>query len=268
MEATSSRIRAAPLLRSSGMLTMQADQPLLSPGGALIIGKRAWQVGLSGVICFAVLNRLADTGPPRLFALHVACMAPMLPLGAAALSTVRQRLVPPAGAKKLKGEQRRKRGEWLVIRHFLTSASALYLSGAGMASIWLHKRAIGKAHLTSVHSWLGVSTWALWLAAYLAAQPHVWRDQLRARKFSLLTNKRWLWASSSHRRLGTIAYALSLAAYCSGMLGWRALERRVAATCCVGVVVIGARTLGKHGAKEARRGLRDIFCAVSRVCHV
>ena len=255
------------MLLRNAPIEMQDSQPRLSPAGALIIGKRAWQVGLSGVVCFAILNRLVEAGPPRLFALHVACMAPMLPLGAATISTVRQRLVQPAGAK-LKGLERKMRGEWLVIRHFLTSAAALYLSGAGMASIWLHKQTIGKAHLTSVHSWLGVSTWALWLAAYLAAQPHVWRDQLRARKFSLLTNKRWLWASSSHRRFGTIAYALSLAAYCSGMLSWRALERRVAAACCVGVVAIGARTLGKHGAKEAHRGLRDIFCAVSRVCRV
>ena len=231
--------------------------PLAKVGGGkkvmpAIMPKRAWQVGLSGIVCGIVLQRVALVAPPRLFALHVICMAPMLPLGTAGISTVRQRLSPPpvqltdAAAKK-------RRKDWLVIRHFMASAAALYVAGVGLTAIYLHKAALGRAHLRTVHSWLGASAWVVWLGAYLAAQPHVWRDQWRARSFSLLRNKRWQWSSTSHRRLGLYAYALSLLAYCSGIMGWRALPRPTAYAACVAVGAVGATAIGEHGAHELVR---------------
>ena len=242
---------AAPLQ----LLSMKA--PSSRVPDALILGKRTWQVGLSGIVCAALYRALAIIRPPRLFALHVALMAPMLPLGAAAVITVRQRLAPPE--QKLSGAERKRRSEWLVIRHFLASATALYAATGGLVAIYLQKQSRGAAHLTTVHSWLGMGTLVLWLGAYLAAQPNVWRDQWRARKFSLLTNKRWLWASITHRRFGTVAYAVSLLAYATGALGWKALHPRLSFAIAAAVVAIGSTTLGAHGAKEAGRMGQALF---------
>ena len=208
------------------------------------------------MVCGAVLRQVASSRPPRLFALHVLCMAPMLPLGTAGISTVRQRLSPPA-VKLPNAAAKRRRSEWLVIRHFLASAAALYVASLGLCAIWLHKEALGRAHLTTPHALLGAAAWALWLGAYLAAQPHVWRDQLRARKFSLFTNKRWLWSSPSHRQIGLVAYVLSLFAYASGMLGWRALHRRVSSTACVAVGAVGATVVGTHGINDVGGAVRN-----------
>ena len=223
-----------------------------------ILPKRAWQVGASGAVCGMLLQRVAIESPPRLFALHVACMAPMLPLGTAAISTVRQRLSKPP-TRLPDAAARKRRSEWLIIRHFMTSAAALYVATVGLGSIYLHKQALGRAHLRTVHSWLGASAWALWLASYVAAQPHVWRDQWRARSFSLLRNKRWLWSSPLHRRLGLGAYALSLFAYGSGVLGWKAVPRRGALAASVAVVAVGNTVIGSHGLHELEMMLRDLF---------
>ena len=107
--------------------------------GPPILGKRAWQVGLSGVVCATVLSYLRRSAAPRLFALHVAAMAPMLPLATASVSTVRQRLTrPPAG---LPAAARRRRNEWYVIRHFVASAAAFYLAIAGLVGIVRPKEA-------------------------------------------------------------------------------------------------------------------------------
>lgn len=244
-------------------------QPKMMAKGARsgpIIGKRAWQVGLAGIVSAALYRALLIIRPPRMFTLHVALMAPMLPLGVAAVVTVRQRLaVPPTSAKPNLSEPgaRKRRSEWLVIRHFIASASALYAMVGGLVAIYLQKESRGAAHLTSVHSWLGLSTAVLWLGAYLAAQPQVWRDQIRARKFSLLTNKRWLWASASHRRLGTMAYVFSFAAYMSGMLGWAALDPRISAACCAAVLAIGTTTLGDE--RGASRGMLAALVAPALV---
>ena len=60
---------------------------------------------------------------------------------------------------------------------------------------------------------------------------------------------RWLWSDSTHRRLGVLAFGAALTAYASGLLGWRALPPLVA-RCCAGLVaLIGASTLGGHGAR-------------------
>ena len=55
--------------------------------------------------------------------------------------------------------------------------------------------------MSTWHARAGGATFVVWLAAYLSSQPHVWRDQLRARRFSLFTNKRWLWTDAWHRRV-------------------------------------------------------------------
>jgi len=202
---------------------------------------------------------------PLLFALHVACMAPMLPLGISAISTVRQRLIPaaetPAGATT---GWRKRRAEWLVIRHFLTSAGAFYAAGAGIVSIWLHKNSLGRAHLTSVHSWLGVATWAAWLAAYVSAQPNVWKDQWKDRRFSLWGNKRWLWASAGHRQFGTLAFASSLGAYCTGLLGWRTLDRRISIPCIGAVALIAKNVLNERSTHEAAQAMRRMVLSPVR----
>ena len=239
----------------------RATAPLISTGTARkkpqknVLPKRAWQVGVSGMVCAAVLNQVASSRPPRLFALHVLSMAPMLPLGTAGISTVRQRLSPPA-VKLPNAAAKKRRSEWLVIRHFIASAAALYVASLGLFAIWLHKEALGRAHLTTPHALLGAAAWALWLGAYLAAQPHVWRDQLKARKFSLLTNKRWLWSSPSHRQIGIVAYVFSMLAYASGMLGWRALHRGVSTSACVAVGAVGTTVVGKHGIKDVGGAVR------------
>lgn len=177
---------------------------------APIITKQGWQLTVSGIVCGLVLARLAAVRLhlPSLFVWHVGAMAPMLPLGAASIGTVRRRL--EKGDPAATAASRRRRMEWLVIRHFLSAAGALYLACVGVASIWMHKASIGRAHLTTPHAWVGAATLGLWGAAYLNAQPHVWRDQIRARRFSPLRNKRWLWSSSTHRRLGTAAFCETL----------------------------------------------------------
>ena len=224
--------------------------------GPIILEKRAWQVAVSGAVCGIVLRRLSVVSAPSLFALHVACMAPMLPLAVASISTVRQRLrkpsnVPPSAPRYW----RKQRAEWLVIRHFVTSAAALYLSAGGLVAIWRHKVAIGRPHLTTVHAWSGLATWGAWLAAYLIAQPQVWRDQIKARRFSLLSNKRWLWASVSHRRAGTLSFVALLVAYTTGIWGWRAIDQRTSVLCVLAVLSIGAGTMNEHSSKEAARAV-------------
>jgi len=71
----------------------------------------------------------------------------------------------------------------------------------------------------------------------------VWRDQIRTRRFSLLTNKRWLWASRTHRRSGTVAFATSMLAYGTGILGWQALGARASLACCCCIALVAASTL-------------------------
>lgn len=260
------------------------SSPSMATLKAPIIAKRSWQTILSGAVCFRVITQLTATTPPPLFALHVYCMAPMLPLGAATVSTIRARLRPPR-SKPRSAAERKKRMEWFVIRHFLTSATALYAAGVGIAAIWRNKMLNHAAHLSTAHGRLGAIAFVLWLSAYAVAQPHVWRDQWRARRFSLFTNKRWLWSSTLHQRLGTVAFAVvratslcsnaplcchglaalqshascmlaapqSLLAYASGMLGWRSMDATTARLCSVAVGAVGATMLGKRGAIEVAR---------------
>ena len=56
------------------------------------ITKQGWQLTVSGLVCVVVLGRLAAVYShlPSLFVWHVGAMAPMLPLGAASIGTVRR----------------------------------------------------------------------------------------------------------------------------------------------------------------------------------
>tara|TARA_B110001452_G_scaffold173754_1_gene145615 strand:+ start:319 stop:1137 length:819 start_codon:yes stop_codon:yes gene_type:complete len=203
-----------------------------------------WQLALSAAVSAVPLVQLAASSAtlPPLLVLHVGAMAPTLPLGLAALSTIRSRKLrparppPDAAARKLRMER-------FVHAHFLTSAAALYVAVVGVAAIISNKVLLGRPHLRTPHAWAGAATLLLWTAAYLAAQPHVWRDQIRARRFTPLSNKRWLWADATHRRLGSAAVALSFVAHASGLLGWRALDVRLARLCTAALALLGASAL-------------------------
>ena len=226
------------------------------PGAATPWGEKAlsWQIVLSGLVSGLVLNQLRHSSASKLLTLHVSCLAALPPLGTAAISTVRQRKLPSAA--KLPGDLRKRRLEWLVIRHFLTSAAALYAATVGIVAIWLQKGAAGRPHLSTSHGRVGGLAFALWVATYLSAQPHVWRDQWRARRFSLFSNKRWLWPSPTHRWLGTAAFAASSLAFASGMRGWRVLDGRVVTACCVGTAAATASIVG--ASQDVRAQVRRV----------
>jgi hypothetical protein len=196
-----------------------------------------WECAFAGIVCAMCLRPLSTSVVPPMLALHVGCMALMLPLGLASVSSIRQRKSRPA--TPCTAAARKRRSELFVIRHFATSALALYGAAVGMVAIYRHKLLLHRPHLSTSHSRVGVAAFVLWLAAYLAAQPHVWRDQLRARRFSLLTNKRWLWSDARHRQLGSAAVGMSLVALSSGMLGWQALDLRVSRACCLALGILG-----------------------------
>ena len=217
-----------------------------------------WQKTLSGLVALSVLMPLRTSGATRFMKVHILVMTLMLPLGMAAISTVRQRKIPPRTPPPGGAQGKKRRAEILVIRHFLASAAALYGSFFGLVAVYRHKVLMGRPHLTTPHSWLGLAAVGTWLAAYLAAQPHVWRDQIKARKFSLFSNKRWLWADATHRRLGTAAFVLFLCAFCSGMLGWAVLDPRIARLGSVAIVAIGISTYSEQIREKRRKWLRRL----------
>ena len=196
-----------------------------------------WECAFGGIVCATCLRPLTTSAMPPMLALHVGCMALMLPLGLASVSSIRQRKSRPV--TPCSAAARKRRAELFVIRHFATSALALYGSAVGLAAIYRHKVLMHRPHLSTSHSRVGVAAFVLWLAAYLAAQPHVWRDQLRARRFSLLTNKRWLWSDATHRQLGSAAVGMSLVALSSGMLGWQTLDKRISRACSLALTILG-----------------------------
>ena len=243
-------VAASPELRPTGPNVDAAAAeigPLLEApdGGKLQLG---WQTHAAGTVCACSLAHLRLARAPALVAAHVGLMSLMLPLGTAALSNVRQVKAKPSDAKRPPDAAGRKaRAERLIIRHFATSALALYAGVVGLAAIVCAGTAArGAAHLGSAHGRFGALALALWGATYLSAQPHVWRDQLKARRFSLFTNKRWLWADATHRKLGTLAFGASLGAYGSGLLGWGGIGARWALPCCGVLCAIGGTTLGRY----------------------
>lgn len=247
-------------------MTLRGSETAATPALAVKRATRrmvlAWQVVAAGIICLVCLGHLFMSHEAAAVKIHIGCMSLMcvacepatptsplvlclrtrmmlrmrdrLPLGTAALSTVRQRKLPPR-VKLADATTRRRRIERLVVRHFATSATALYLAALGIGSMcWVrhcartppeharnhsthvvspvrlasnarcaaqHQRVHSIAHLSTWHARAGGATFGVWLAAYLSSQPHVWRDQLRARRFSLFTNKRWLWTDAWHRRV-------------------------------------------------------------------
>lgn len=167
---------------------------------------------MSAAYAFAALPPLSL---PRLFRLHVLLMAPMLPFGTAAVTSLRARSAPPPPGPRPPPAERKQRVKTLVKLHFLLSALALYAATAGLAAIFLHKQRLGRAHFASVHSWAGGLTLLLWLSAYLSAQPNVWADVIKQRR--LVYAPKWLWSSKLHRNLGLLAYTCSLVAVLSAL---------------------------------------------------
>ena len=103
---------------ASGLATQTPAPRPIKQKKPIILEKRAWQVACSGGVSAAVLGTLYSTASrtPPLLAVHVACMAPMLPLGTAAVSTVRQRMRPaPAAPANAPPHWRKQRAEWLVV---------------------------------------------------------------------------------------------------------------------------------------------------------
>ncbi|KAL1495537.1 hypothetical protein AB1Y20_016901 [Prymnesium parvum] len=195
----------------------------------------AWRDGAAvavaalSLVCLFLLRILASADVPRLFALHVGLMSPLAPLGAAAVVSVRRRAAPPKERRVVR-----------VIAHAALASAGLACALLGLLAIYAQKQAGGKAHLTSWHAWLGVAALSLWLGAALVAQPHVWREQLRARTFRPFGPKRWLWTDRTHRWVGKAAFGLSLLATASGILGWKAVEAPLGPACCVVLGVAGA----------------------------
>ena len=173
--------------------------------------------GLSLAVCLVLWSRLRTAPAPLLFKAHVACVAPALFLVSSGATAVRRRVAHPP---ELKPKERRPRSEAFVIsRDFLLSASAMYLSAGGVAAIFANKARKGAVHFATLHGRIGLAALCLMTAAYLAAQPNVWRDVLRSRRF--VYKPRWLWASSTHRRLGVLGFAACSAAVFTGLgSGW------------------------------------------------
>mmetsp|Transcript_59753 Transcript_59753/g.129498 ORF Transcript_59753/g.129498 Transcript_59753/m.129498 type:complete len:316 (-) Transcript_59753:514-1461(-) len=197
---------------------------------------------LAASIPLIVATRVALNSLPPLFRLHVLCMLPLFPLGTAGVEAVRRRLAKPDA--EASPTERKKRSVRWVKTHFAMLVPAMYSMAAGLVSIWRHKQAIGRAHLTSAHSRFGVAALCIWMAAYVAAQPKVWRSSFKGGRFRY--RPRWLWASDAHRRLGTTAYLLSACATASGLnSAWsrRALGGALATASAAGVGLVAAVTL-------------------------
>jgi len=252
--------RAAPavrLARAPPLVMQSVDEPA-APLSVLTWFPVWLALGTSG----AVLAAVPRSTMPRLLLLHLCGVAPLLPLGAAARVAVRRRSLklPPTDGPPPTPSMRKARATWMVKLHAIASAGGLYSAVIGVVAIYANKAAAGKPHLASLHSRVGASAMALWLASYLVAQPHIWRDVWRVlRKEGRLTFRpRYLWADALHRRLGNAAIAVSLAAAASGISGpWgrRVLAPPFVATACGAVLVIGVlQYLAPNPAPSRRRG--------------
>ena len=124
-----------------------------------------------------------------------------------------------------------------------------------MVGLPQRRRRAAARGLGSAHGRFGALALALWGATYLSAQLRVARPA-KARRL-LFTNKRWLWADATHRKLGT-AFGASLGAYGSGLLGWGGIGARWALPCCGVLCAIGGTTPAATGGparpRPPRRG--------------
>lgn len=172
---------------------------------------------LSLLVCLIILQSLYSAGAPSLFAVHILCMAPMAPLGALALTAVKQRKSPHS-VSMIDEAAKKDRVESFVIWHSFLASFAICLAFIGLVAIYQQKEAFGKPHLQTIQygfaleemgvgwptdhllielqfllpyrsSWAGVLTCASWLVTFLSAQPHVWRDQWRSRRLELFSKK-------------------------------------------------------------------------------
>ena len=161
-------LRTAPIARShtSRCAQLRLAAPRTEHRSDMLL---RWQVMLAGLVCVACFWKLAISSVPAMLAVHVGCMALLIPLGVAAISSIKQRKLPPK-VRLADAKARKRRAERFVIRHFATSALAMYASAVGMVAIFRHKQLFGRPHLRTSHAWSGVVAFILWLAAYLGAQ--------------------------------------------------------------------------------------------------
>ena len=183
----------------------------------------------------AIISTVRSKSLPRLFQQHVigACIGSLvfLPM---VVGSIRSRFdaikkktaTPSAGATATNSPSSSRRN--ILIRHISTH---LYLSYAAaisflisFISIYTHKNNIGKPHITSLHSRLGVGSMMVWIGAYVVAQVKVWKPQYKKYgsggnilKFLSKYEPNLLWASKLHTKLGTIGAALMVATVGSGI---------------------------------------------------
>ena len=126
---------------------------------------------VGAAVAALLVSGAAAQGPPRLFLLHVTGMA----LGAcfflpAAVEATRSR----AAAAQAAADPARRRLTLTrhIQAHFTCSVLTAMCWAAGLTGIVLTKNALGKAHVASLHAWLGACAVFLWVAAGLAAERH------------------------------------------------------------------------------------------------
>lgn len=230
---------------------------------AVAIGSSIAPTALALAVTAAILQAPSLRTAPPLFKLHVACLSPIVPLGTAAVLTVRQRAAAgvATGAAGGSPTQRRAAVSRQVKRHLVLAAGAMYVAALGLISIYRHKNRMGKAHLTTVHSWVGGAAFITWVATYLQAQTHVWAPLWKQRRWAYEPNL--LWASRLHRKLGTAAYALSLAAVgvvVGGGWGANALGSTTANAACAALAAIAALVFMPPLLRLRARGRRRRRC--------
>jgi len=135
----------------------------------------------------------------HLFLLHVGPMAllsfALLPSGLALI----QNKASAKGAARA----------WFAKAHGVTNLFVTASVIVGLVAIFVNKDRMGKAHLSSNHSWAGAAA-AIAMAANAAGG-----------LFKLLTKRAWLWRDDIHRYSGLLAVQLAWGAAVSGLYsGW------------------------------------------------
>lgn len=167
------------------------------------------------IIASAFVATRIITWPKNLFLYHPTLAATIAPLATTATIAVRARVSAARAAGPRGGKSALKR---CVKLHFALSALATVAALGSVGAIFVNKIRLGKPHFVSIHAKSGVVALALWLAALFVAETRVWADGLpwwRHGRFDY--SPRWIWASKTHRRLGTAAYAAMLIAIASGV---------------------------------------------------
>lgn len=171
--------------------------------------------------CF-VLASLARW-PQNLFLYHPVLAAAAAPLATAATISVRSRVKAARNAPR---DEARGILQSRIQIHFVLSMVTTAALVGSVGTIAVNKNRLGRAHLVSAHARCGITALVLWLSALFVAETKVWADGLW-KNGRLHYAPRWLWASKSHRQLGTAAYGAVLLAIASGV-AWTPYGRQLA----------------------------------------